>query len=172
MHNLILSNMHSQLIKIRCACLVALTHNVALPVLKRFRKVKPFPYSQEALQQMTSGTMGKDLADFLHSKELPLLPHYARHDMKHVLLNYDTTEEGELCLQSFMLGNGRISFPVLATVVFGLLTAPEYWKKMYNAYQKGKQCISIHAWNWFDLLPQNTSELRTKIFSRSKQISI
>ncbi len=164
--------MRSQLKKIRCSCLVALTHNVALPVLKRFRKVKPFPYSQDTLQKMPASTIERELADFLHSKELPLLPHYARHDMKHVLLNYDTTEEGELCLQSFMFGNGRISFPVLATVVFGLLTAPEYWRKMYAAYQKGKQCISIHAWNWFDLLPQNINEVRNKIFSHSKQISV
>jgi hypothetical protein len=150
--------------KTRCACLVALTHTVALPVLKHFRKVKPFPYTKEELRQMTDGTVGKDLALFLGDKQLELLPHYARHDMKHVILGYDTTEEGELCLQSFMLGNGRISFPVLATVLFGLFTAPEYWNKMHIAYQKGKGCIPIHGWNWFELVPLRTLDLRNKIF--------
>jgi hypothetical protein len=58
--------------KIRCACLVALTHNVALPVLKHVRKVKPFPYTKEQLQQMENGTVGKDLADFLGDKQLEL----------------------------------------------------------------------------------------------------
>jgi len=153
-----------QLKKIRRACLVALTHNVALPLLKHFRKIKPFPYTKEQLLQMEKGTVGKDLADFLGTKQLELLSHYARHDMKHVILGYDTTEEGELCLQSFMLGNGRVSFPVLATVLFGLFTAPEYWKKMRSAYQKGKKCIPIYKWNWFALVPEKTHELRNRIF--------
>ena len=154
--------------RIRCGCLVALTHNVALPVLKHVRKVKPFPYTQKQLQEMESGTVGKDLAVFLGDKKLELFPHYARHDMKHVILGYDTTEEGEVCLQSFMLGNGRISFPVLATVLFGLVTAPEYWKKMTKAFQRGKHCIPIHAWNWFDLVPKNTHALRNEIFIHPK----
>lgn len=155
--------------KIRCACLVALTHNVALPLLKHIRKVKPFPYTKEQLVQMEKGTVGKDLADFLGDKQLELLPHYARHDMKHVILGYDTTEEGELCLQSFMLGNGRVSFPVLATILFGLLTSPEYWKKMHASYKKGKECISIHDWNWFALVPRKTLQVRNEIFISCKQ---
>ncbi|MES2330874.1 MAG: hypothetical protein V4539_14830 [Bacteroidota bacterium] len=161
--------MLTQLKKARRSCLVALTHNVALPVLKHFRKAKPFPYSKEELKQMGEGTVGKDLADFLRDKQLELMPHYARHDMKHVILGYDTTEEGELCLQSFMLGNGRFSFPVLATVLFGLLTAPEYWNIMYMSYRKGKHCISIHGWNWFELVPLQTLELRNEIFTSLKQ---
>jgi ubiquinone biosynthesis protein Coq4 len=156
--------MFSTFRKIRCACLVALTHNVALPLLKHIRKEKPFPYTKEQLQQMETGTVGKDLADFLGDKQLELLPHYARHDLKHVILQFDTTEEGELCLQSFMFGNGRISFPVLATVLFGVLASPGHWKKMYTSFKKGKGCISIHAWNWFALVPRKTLEVRNEIF--------
>jgi ubiquinone biosynthesis protein Coq4 len=158
--------------KIRCACLVALTHNIALPVLKKIRKVKPFPYTKEQLLQMEKGTVGKDLADFLGDKQLELLPHYARHDMKHVILGYDTTEEGELCLQSFMFGNGRVSFPVLATILFGLFTSPEHWKKMYASFKKGKRCTSIHDWNWFALVPKKTLELRNEIFIPRKQVNL
>jgi ubiquinone biosynthesis protein Coq4 len=155
--------------KIRCACLIALTHNVALPLLKHLRKTKPFPYTKEQLLRMKEGSVGKDLAVFLDDKQLELFSHYARHDMKHVILGYDSTEEGELCLQSFMFGNGRISFPVLATILFGLLTSPEYWKKMYLAYQKGKACISIHNWNWFALIQRTTLEVRNEIFISRKQ---
>ncbi|MEO7530134.1 MAG: Coq4 family protein [Sediminibacterium sp.] len=160
--------MFSKLKKIRCSCLIALTHNVALPVLKQVRKVKTFPYTKEQLQQMKDETVGKDLAIFLGDRQLQLLSHYARHDMKHVVLGYDTTEEGELCLQSFMLGNGRISFPVLATVLFGFLIAPEYWKKMYRAFRKGKHCMSVHGWNWFELVQKNTMDLRNEIFISRK----
>ncbi len=153
------------LIQLRCRLLVSLTHNVALPLLKHVRKPKPFPYTLQELSDLPNGTLGKDLYDFIDKKDLQLLTHYARHDMKHIVLGYDTTEQGELCLQSFMFGNGRISFPVLATVLFGLFTAPEYWKAMWKSYKTGKQCTSIHNWDWFDLIPVSTELLKNKIFS-------
>ncbi len=145
--------------------LVFLTHHLGLPVLRVFRKPKPFPWTKEQLMQMDKGTMGRELAEFIDAKSIELLTHYARHDMKHIALGFDTTEEGELCLQSFMLGNGRVSFPVLATVLFGLLTAPEYWKKMQSSFKKGKTCIPIHHWDWFALIPQQTKDIKNKIFT-------
>lgn len=150
----------------RCKILVSLTHNVALPLLKHVRKPKPFPYTLQELAELSDGTLGKDLYDFIDRKDLQLLTHYARHDMKHIVLGYDTTEQGELCLQSFMLGNGRISFPVLATVLFGLFTAPEYWRAMLQSYKKGRSCIAIHDWDWFSLVPISTQALKDKIFSK------
>lgn len=160
--------MITQLKKIRRFLLVALTHNIALPLLKHFRKVKPFPYTPADLSAMEEGTVGKALFEFLTTKELELLSHYARHDLKHVVLGYDTTEEGELCLQSFMFGNGRVSFPVLATVLFGICTSPEYWKKMRAAYHTGKSCIPIHQWNWFALVPEKKATVQQRIFHQNK----
>jgi len=152
------------IINIRSAILVMLTHNIALPVLRHFRKPPVFKYSELELYMLPEGTLGSDLYLFLEKRNLPLLKHYARHDLKHVLLNYDTTDEGEVCLQSFMLGNGRISFPVLATVAFGFVTMPENWQKMKMAYRKGKQSTSIHNWKWNELLVEPTNDLRTKVF--------
>ncbi len=148
----------------RSGLLVFLTHNLALPVLKRIRKPELFPYSLNELNQMEDGTVGKDLYTFLQDKNLVLLAHYARHDMKHLLLQFDTTEEGELCMQAFMLGNGRVSFPVLITVIFGIVT-PEYWRKMIYSIIMGRSCNSIHHWDWFSLIPLNTIEVRNKIFT-------
>jgi ubiquinone biosynthesis protein Coq4 len=111
------------------------------------------------------GSLGNDLYHFLEKRNLPLLKHYARHDLKHVLLGYDTTDEGEACLQSFMLGNGRISFPVLATVLYSFVTMPEHWKKMKQAYRLGKKGNSIHGRLWNELLPEQTEQLRREIFN-------
>jgi ubiquinone biosynthesis protein Coq4 len=148
---------------IRLAILIKLTHNLALPLLRRFRRTIPFSHTIERLAEFPDGSLGKDLAVFLEVRKLPLLPHYARHDIKHVLLGYDTTEEGEVCLQSFMLGNGRVSFPVLATVLYGIITMPEYWKKMRVAYRLGKKCTSFHGWNWNESVYQPTNHLRKLI---------
>lgn len=155
--------MKNRLKRIRKNLLVFLTHKIALPVLKIVRKPNEFTYNEAELKALPAGTLGNDLFIFLEQRDLPLLKHYARHDLKHVLLGYDSTEEGEACLQSFMLGNGRISFPVLATVAYSFLTMPEYWNKMKKAFFKGKRCNPIHAWKWNDIMETQTKELRQKM---------
>ena len=157
--------MKVRVIKIRETILVFLTHKIALPMLKLVRSPNEFTYSEDDLQSLPPGTLGNDLFVFLKQRNLPLLKHYARHDLKHVLLGYDTTEEGEACLQSFMFGNGRISFPVLATVGYSFLTMPEHWSKMKKAFLQGKKSNPIHSWKWNQLLKEPTVELRRKIFS-------
>ncbi len=143
-----------------------LTHNVALPLLKIFRKTKRFPYTMEEIGGFDQGTLGKDLHDFLAKKQLRLLPHYTRHDLKHILLRYDTTEKGEACLQCFMFGNGRVSFPVLATVLYAFLTMPEYWEDMKLAYRQGREATPFHHWPWNQLLHAKTDNLRSIIFKQ------
>lgn len=157
--------MNRFLIKVRSAILVYLTHRIALPLLKLIRRPNPFQLTMEDLRFYPAGSLGNDLFHFLDRRQLPLLKHYARHDLKHVVLGYDTTDEGEACLQSFMLGNGRVSFPVLATVTYGFLTMPEYWGKMKAAFAKGRKSTAIHGWKWSELLLEQTSALQHKIFS-------
>jgi ubiquinone biosynthesis protein Coq4 len=141
---------------------------MALPVLRLIRRPQVFPYTAAELKEFPAGTLGQDLFNFLESKNLELLPHYARHDIKHILLQYDTTDEGEVCLQCFMLGNGHISFPVSATVLYGFVTMPEYWKKFMIAYRRGKTSIPIKNWSWFSILNEPTISLIQKINSDAK----
>ncbi|HMK26244.1 MAG TPA: Coq4 family protein [Chitinophagaceae bacterium] len=155
------------LLRTRTAILVFLTHKIALPVLKIVRKPNPFTYNKDQLRSLPPGSLGNDLYYFLEKRNLPLLNHYTRHDLKHVLLGYDTTDDGEACLQSFMLGNGRISFPVLATVLYSFVTMPEHWKKMKHAYRLGRKGNSIHGWPWNELLKEPTAQLRNKIFNNA-----
>lgn len=155
--------MYRIIVKLRSAILVYLTHNMALPLLKLVRKSEVFPYSLEDLQRFPAGTLGSDLAGFLDVNNLKLLPYYARHDIKHILLEYETTDEGEGSLQCFMLGNGHLSFPVAATVVYCFCTMPEHWRLFLKAYKRGKSARPIAHWNWFSILREPTSLLRSKI---------
>ena len=149
--------------RLRSNMLVFLTHNMALPMLRFIRRPQVFPYTSAELGVFSAGTLGYDLVHFLHRKNLKLLPHYAKHDIKHILLQYDTTGEGEVCLQCFMLGNGHLSFPVAATVLYGFVTMPEYWKKFRIAYRRGRQSIPIKNWQWFSILQETTESLIHKI---------
>lgn len=155
--------MHKYIIQIRSHVLVFLTHNMALPFLKFVRKPLPFPHTMESLAHMPQGVLGVDLYKFIVAKNLQLLPFYAKHDIKHILLEYDTTDEGEVCLQCFMLGNGHFSFPVAATVLYGFVTMPEYWLKFKIAYNRGKAAISLHEWKWYEILEEETAVLKNKI---------
>lgn len=156
-------NAYQSMIRMRAGLLVWLTHQMALPLLKLIRKPERFPYSLESLRGFPEGTLGKDLVNFLELKELELLPYYARHDIKHILLGYDTTEEGEGCLQCFMLGNRHVSFPVLATVCYCFIAMPEYWGQFIAAYKRGRANAPIRHWKWFELLTRQTDELKNKI---------
>ncbi len=158
--------MYCFLIKIRSSLLVFLTHHMALPFLKIIRKPAVFPYTLNALSNMQNGTLGYDLYLFLNKNNLNLLPYYAKHDVKHILLGYNTTEDGEVCLQCFMLGNKHISFPVIATVLFGFLTMPEYFKKFIAAYKLGAHANSLKNWDWLGILGEHTKTLQQKIYAK------
>lgn len=158
-----MNKLYALLIKIRSKVLVFLTHNMALPVLRLIRKPTIFPYTKEDLKKFPKNTLGYDLIYFLEKKNLQLLPYYAKHDIKHILLQYDTTDKGETCLQCFMLGNGHVSFPVVATVLYGFVTMPEYWSSFTKAYKRGKNSPPIANWKWFEILTENTQSLIQKI---------
>ena len=159
--------LYSRLKKIRSALLVYLTHKMALPVLKLIRRPVVFPFTENELQQFPEYSLGKELVSFLAVKKLNLLPYYAKHDIKHILLQYDTTDEGEVCLQCFMLGNRHTSFPVLATVLYGMVTMPEYWSSFKMAFKRGRQYLPIEEWKWFELLPVSLDELRSNMKKRN-----
>jgi ubiquinone biosynthesis protein Coq4 len=158
--------MYKYIVKLRSSILVFLTHNMALPLLQLMRNEERFQYSLHQLAMMPENSLGFILGKFLRQRNLELLPYYARHDIKHILLNYDTTEDGEVCLQCFMLGNGHLSFPVTATVLYGLITMPEHWKTFRCAYRRGRQSISIEHWQWFDLLHEPLEQLQQKISNK------
>ncbi|QNA44103.1 Coq4 family protein [Lacibacter sediminis] len=146
--------------KLRSNILVLLTHTVALPVLKIVRRKKKFPYSMEQLSALPFETVGNELWQLLNAHSIRLLPYYERHDIKHVVLDYPFTDEGEVSLQFFMLANGRVSFPVLATVIYGLVTMPEYYSSFRNAYQRGKEASDLSSLDWFAIMQQPLAEVR------------
>ena len=149
--------------KFRANILVWLTHQMALPLLRLIRKPQKFLYTREELYRLPDGTLGKDLVIMLDKNKLDLLPYYVKHDIKHILLEYDTTAEGEVCLQCFMLGNGHISFPVAATVGFGFFTMPEYWPLFITAFKRGRKSATLDNWQWHSLLEFSTASLIEKV---------
>lgn len=158
----------SFIIRWRATLLVFLTHRLALPALRIIRRPDYFPFTATELATMPADTVGYALAHFLRTRQLELLPYYAKHDVKHVLLNYDATDEGEVCLQCFMLGNGHLSFPVAATVCYGWVTMPEYWSSFRRAFKRGREARPIGNWKWHELVYEPLHTVRARIDNLSK----
>lgn len=74
--------MYKFIIRSRSWVLVFLTHQMALPFLRLVRKPEKFPFTAAELINFPDHSLGKDLAAFLHNKQLELLPYYARHEFE------------------------------------------------------------------------------------------
>lgn len=145
--------------------LVYLAHEVALPYFKLVRRGYHFPYSLKELRHLPEDTVGRALFSFFQDNRLQLMPHYEKHDIKHVVLGYPPTEEGEVSLQCFMLANGRLTLPVIFSVALGLLIMPGKQKQFRQAWLRGRRTRSLKDLDWFALVPQPLARARQHIFS-------
>lgn len=156
MNNQIVTNLKQA----RKSVMIYLAHRVGLPYFKLTRKPKNFPYTTAQLQQMPEDSVGAALYSFLKENQLDLLPYYEKHDIKHVVLGYEPTEEGEVSLQCFMLANGRRSLPVILCVIYGWLSMPEYQGKFIQAWRRGRKVPPINGFDWFALPPLPLNAVR------------
>lgn len=143
--------------------LIWLAHDIALPYFKLVRKNYNFPYTLNLLQECPAGSVGNELYHFFSDNGLEILPHYEKHDVKHVVLGYAPNEAGEVCLQCFMLANGRITLPVLFSVGIGLLLMPECWALCGKAWRRGRNTPSLNKLDWFSLVPKQLSVVREQL---------
>lgn len=151
--------MLQKLKKNRCRLLEWGTHDLMLPIIRTLKHLPEFPYTAADLRKMPSGSLGKELLHFLEGRQLHLLKGYESHDIKHTLLGYGPTEDGEAAMQYFFLGNGQRSFPVIITVAVTLIIMPEYYGIFRRAYKRGKATPSLNGVQWFDLLPYQTTHI-------------
>lgn len=157
--------MKKKIIKLRKRFLVYLAHEVALPYFKLIRKGYQFPYSIKELQHLPQDSVGRALYTFFYNNDLEMLPHYEKHDVKHVVLGYEPTEAGEVSLQCFMLANGRITIPVIFSVLIGIIIMPEGWPHFIKAWKRGRKTPSLNKLDWFALIPKPLTEVRSQIFT-------
>lgn len=148
--------------KIRSRLLEFLTHKIALPAIVKFRNNAPFHYSMKELESFPSGTLGKDLVEYLNKKGFKLLRNYERHDCKHLILGYEMDEVGEACMQFYFLGNRHYSVPVISTVIITFVLMPEHWNKFYLEFKKGRKGKVFDDLDYNKLVHLKTLDLRAE----------
>lgn len=135
----------------------------AVPFLNMFRNPPKWPYTLYDQRNFPSGSLGREVAYFLDSRGLPLLPKYEVHDTLHVLFQYGTTPFEEMRLQGFMIGNGSSTFAGKVLFVLGLIIMPEYWPQLKLDLQRGRDAKSIKNYNFELLILENTQDIRNRM---------
>jgi len=145
---------------LRSKLLELLTHKFALPLISKFRKSKPFPYSMDDLMLFPDNTLGKDLVLYLKQMNHQLIPGYERHDCKHIILQYEMDETGEACMQFYFLGNRHYSLPVISTVFICFFLMPEHWNMFYLEFKRGRTAKTFDGVDFTKIVLLKTDDLR------------
>jgi len=136
---------------------------LSIIVIEHFSNMEPYYEKVNNLRDCSEGTLGKGIAECLDNYDLTLVPKYESHDLKHVLLDYQMTAEGEIRMQAFMLGNRNYTIPCIAILTFGAILLPDLWKTLYSDYKKGRNSIEISKWSIENYSDRNLIELKKEL---------
>lgn len=115
------------------------------------------------LQEYPSGTVGHELLQFLAKNDFDFVPYYEHHDMKHVLLGYDTSAKGEICMQVFMFGNAGVSLISLSLFLSFAIWTPDIWHELPYHFLLGRFCKPLSKIHVEEAAGRNLLELRKEI---------
>lgn len=89
------------------------------------------------------------------------------HDILHVVLDYDTSLEGEAKVNAFICGQSAFPIPVIIStgvLLISLFKFPSRVNEIYNdltmAYQRGKSSPSIFAIRWEERWEESLEDLK------------
>lgn len=129
--------------------------------LKTFKAHKAkWKYSKDDLRSFPTGSLGKEIANFLDENNIDLIPKAENHDVFHMVTGYKTTAVDEIAMQYWLVGNGKITPYTIGTCIIGAIVIPENWSAYLKAFKKGRNCSSIVHWNFEELLYSNSKQIK------------
>ncbi|MGE3599366.1 MAG: hypothetical protein AB7N70_27855 [Dehalococcoidia bacterium] len=143
--------------------MIELAFDLSVAAISFFNDMSRYHREVGALRQCPSGSLGREIADALDSRGLSLVPGYESHDLKHVLLGFDMTPEGEIRMQAFMIGNRNYSLPSFAIFLFGAVLLPDLWLTFTADFAKGRKTRPIASWTIERYAGQGLSVLRDSL---------
>ena len=131
--------------------------------LKTFAKNEYTSNLKSRLKKCEKGTIGAELLKFMDSHGFDFVPHYEKHDLKHVILGYKTNPNDEMRMQAFMFGNS--GYPPIITLISlsFLIWTPEMWKDFKTHYNRGKQVTPLGNVKVDAVMNENLEAFRKQI---------
>jgi len=143
--------------------ITCMASHIYFPLIKAIYKPAYSPISSEVLEHCPADSLGAHTYLFLKQRQIEFFHGYEVHDLKHVVLNFDTDTRGEIMMQYFELGNGNSSLVVWIVLVFGTLLMPEYLRLYRQAYHQGQQCQKIDSLQLENELQSSLLAIRKKL---------
>ncbi len=141
--------------------LVNFTAPIYMSLTKKHKKA--WKYKINDLRNFPSGSLGKEMANFLDQHRIDLIPKAERHDVFHILTGYHITPEEETMMQFWLLGNRKFTPYTIGTCIIGFILIPEHWSSFIQAIKKGMQSPCISNWDFESMLYINLNQIIHKI---------
>ena len=93
--------------------------------------------------KMPINSLGRNLYDYLIKTDLSYKPNLIRHDMKHILLNYEMKMPDELKIHAFLIGNKTYNFMGIIYLIISTCIVPEIIPTLIQAYKRGKKAVRL-----------------------------
>ena len=154
----------SKFFKLRARFLNWLVNNTATLYLNTFKAHKPkWNYGLDDLRSFPTGSLGKELANFLDENKIDLIPKAENHDVFHLVTGFDIRAKDEIAMQYWLVGNGKLTPYTIGTCLIGMTVMPEFWKTYFKALKKGTKSPSIARWDFQNMLYDNISQIKSYI---------
>lgn len=115
----------------------------------------------EDLLQYQQNTLGHQMGRFLLDNNFDLQEKLESHDVFHVLTNTGITVPEEISMQFYLLGNGKRSLYLCLVILLGGILYCDYARMFYSRYCLGKLALPFHQLNFFKLLDQPLTRIKS-----------
>jgi len=124
---------------------------------------RAWEYTLDDCSKMNKDTLGYSLFSYLDKNNLTFKSKLIRHDMKHILLNYEMKIEDELKLHAFLIGNKSYNLLGIIYLITCSLFVPEVIVKLKVDYKKGKMAEKLKYVDLQNFATSNLNELRNSL---------
>ena len=120
-------------------------------------------YDMHDLAKMPSDSLGHGLYAYLNKANLSFKPNLIRHDIKHILLNYEMKMPDELKIHAFLIGNKNYNFMGIIYLMVCVVIVPEILPSLRKEYQRGKNAVCLKQVNLLQYVAMNTETVRQSL---------
>jgi len=117
-------------------------------------------YNLKDFSKFPKNSLGYCLYDYLQSKNIPFKPNLIRHDIKHVLLNYEMEMPDELKIHAFLIGNRSYNLMGIIYLSICTIIVPEVLPKLITEYKRGRQATCLKNTDLQNHIYQDIQEVR------------
>lgn len=104
-------------------------------------------YTADDYRSMPENSLGRRLIGYMDEHNIPFKPRLVRHDLKHVLLDYEMNMPDELRIHAFLLGNRCYNPMAMLYLALCTVIVPEIIPTLRKDFRRGRNSICLRSIN-------------------------